>query len=275
MTVEDIFIRSSNMGAARIAEAAGVARQQRFLDSLGLFEKLETEAGTTRKPVFPGVWLPANAVTIAYGHGIAVPPILFAAAMAAIVNGGVRIKPTFLLAEGAADEMAERVIRPETSALMRELMRLTVERGTGRRAATAGFDIGGKTGTALKVKEGRYTHDVVNSFVAVLPAADPKYLVLVTLDEPKSGAQGNMNEAAYNAVPAAGAIIKRIGPMLDIVPAPRFDELAATSYEQADSNRLQRAVVRKSPYETIGSDQGYSAYRQRERASSLGYSWPH
>jgi cell division protein FtsI (penicillin-binding protein 3) len=270
MTVEDIFVHSSNMGAARIAEAAGVARQQRFLESLGLFEKLETEAGTTRKPVFPSTWRPANAITIAYGHGIAVPPILFTAAMAAIVNGGMRIKPTFLLAEGGADEMAERVIRPETSALMCELMRLTVQRGTGRRAAVPGLDIGGKTGTALKVKDGRYTHDVVNSFVAVVPAADPKYLILVTLDEPKPG-EGNMNEAAYNAVPAAGAIIKRIGPMLDIVPARRFDEIAATSYEQAVPNRPQRAVIRKSPYETSGFDQGYSAYRQREPASGPGY----
>jgi cell division protein FtsI (penicillin-binding protein 3) len=273
MTVEDIFIHSSNMGAARIAEAAGVARQQRFLESLGLFEKLETEAGPTRKPVFPTVWRPANAVTIAYGHGIAVPPIVFAAAMATIVNGGVRIKPTFLLAESQADETAERVIRPETSALMRELMRLTVQRGTGRRAAVAGFDIGGKTGTALKVKDGRYTHDVVNSFVAVLPASDPKYLVLVTLDEPKAGARGNMNEAAYNAVPAAGAIIKRIGPMLGIVPGPRFDEIAATSYEQTGPYSPQNAVIRKSPYETSGFDQGYPAYRQREPASNPGDSW--
>jgi cell division protein FtsI (penicillin-binding protein 3) len=259
------------MGAARIAEAAGIARQRRFLESLGLFEKLDTEAGTTRKPVFPSVWRPANAMTIAYGHGIAVPPILFTAAMAAIVNGGVRIKPTFLLAESGTDEMAEKVIRPETSALMRELMRLTVQRGTGRRAAVHGFDIGGKTGTALKVKEGRYTHDVVNSFVAVLPALAPKYLILVTLDEPKPG-EGNANEAAYNAVPAAGAIIKRIGPMLDIVPAPRFDEMTATSYEQAGPNSPQRAVIWKSPYETSGFNQGYSAYRQREPAPGPRYS---
>jgi cell division protein FtsI (penicillin-binding protein 3) len=271
VTVEDIFVHSSNMGAARIAEAAGIARQRHFLESLGLFEKLDTEAGTTRKPVFPGVWRSTNAMTIAYGHGIAVPPILFTAAMAAIVNGGRHVKPTFLLAESGADEMTERVIRPETSALMCELMRLTVQRGTGRRAAVAGFDIGGKTGTALKVKDGRYTHDVVNSFIAVLPAAEPKYLILVTLDEPKPG-EGNMNEAAYNAVPAAGAIIKRIGAMLDIVPAPRFDEMAATSYEQAGRNNPQRAVIRKSPYETSGFSQGYSAYRQREPARGLGYS---
>jgi cell division protein FtsI (penicillin-binding protein 3) len=273
MTVEDIFIHSSNMGSARIAEAAGIARQRRFLESLGLFDKLETEAGPTRKPVFPAVWRPANAVTIAYGHGIAVPPILFATAMASIVNGGVRIKPTFLLAEGPPDGMAGRVIRPETSAMMRELMRLTVQRGTGRRAAAAGFDIGGKTGTALKVKDGRYTHDVVNSFVAVLPASDPKYLILVTLDEPKQGAQHKMSEAAYNAVPVAGAIIKRIGPMLGVMPAPRFDEIAATSYEQADPNSLQPAVLRISPHETSGFDQGHSAYRQRDPASSPGNSW--
>ena len=102
---------------------------------------------------------------------------------------------------------------------MRDLMRLVVERGTGRRAAVAGIDIGGKTGTALKVKDGRYTHDVINSFVAAVPIANPKYLILVTIDGPKPEAPGKLNEAAYNAAPTAGAIIKRIAPMLDILPA--------------------------------------------------------
>ena len=103
MTVEDIFVHSINTGAARIAEAAGVERQQRFLESLGLFDKLETKAGTAPKPVFPSVWRPSNAMTIAYGHGIAVPPIIFAQAMATVMNGGERIKPTFLLADGMGD----------------------------------------------------------------------------------------------------------------------------------------------------------------------------
>ena len=270
MTVEDIFVHSINTGAARIAEAAGVERQQRFLELLGLFDKLETEAGTAPKPVFPSVWRPANAMTIAYGHGIAVPPIIFASAMATIVNGGERIKPTFLLADGAVDEEAVRPIKPETSAQMRDLMRLVVQRGTGHRAAVAGVDIGGKTGTALKVKDGHYTHDVVNSFVAALPASDPQYLILVTLDEPKPETPGKLSEAAYNAAPTAGAIIKRIAPMLDVLPSPRFDETAATPYEQAGSRGPQRAVLRKSPYETSGFDPGYPAYRQGEPAPSPG-----
>ncbi|MGO9172582.1 MAG: peptidoglycan D,D-transpeptidase FtsI family protein [Rhodomicrobium sp.] len=270
MSVEDIYVHSSNTGAARIAAAAGVARQQRFLESLGLFEKLETEAGTTPKPVFPAAWRPANAATIAYGHGIAVPPIVFASAMASIVNGGKRIKPTFLLSEGSADDAPERAIQPETSALMRELMRLVVQRGTGHRAAAAGLDIGGKTGTALKVKDGHYTHDVVNSFVAVLPVTDPKYLILVTLDEPKAET-ADKNEAGYNAAPTAGAIAQRIAPMLDVLPTPRFDETAATPYERGGGNSPQRAVLRKSPYETSGPDPRYSGYSQRESVPNSGY----
>lgn len=271
MTVEDIFVHSINTGAARIAEAAGIERQKHFLESLGLFDKLETEAGTAPKPVFPAVWRPANAMTIAYGHGIAVPPIIFASAIATVINGGERIKPTFLLSDRGADEKAERPIKPETSALMRDLMRMVVLHGTGHRAAVAGLDIGGKTGTALKVKDRHYTHDVVNSFVAVVPVSDPKYLVLVTLDEPKPETPGKLSEAAYNAAPTAGALIKRIAPMLDILPAPRFDETAATPYEQAGSNPPQRAVLRKSPYETSGFDPGYPAYREREPAPYPGY----
>ena len=172
MSVEEIYIHSINTGAARIAAAAGVARQQRFLESLGLFDKLETEAGTAPRTVLNGDWEPTKATTIAYGHGIAVAPILFSSAMAAIVNGGQRIKPTYMLAESGAGEAAGRVIQPETSALMRDLMRLAVQRGTGHRAAVAGLDIGGKTGTAQKVKDGQYTHDVVNSFVAAVPVSD-------------------------------------------------------------------------------------------------------
>jgi cell division protein FtsI (penicillin-binding protein 3) len=275
MTVEDIFVHSVNTGAARIAGAAGIERQQRFLESLGLFDKLETEAGTTPKPVFPATWRPSNAMTIAYGHGIAVPPITFAQAMATIVNGGERVKPVFLLADGADAGKAERPVKPETSAQMRELMRLVVQHGTGRRAAAGGLDIGGKTGTAIKVKGGHYTHDVVNSFVAALPISDPRYLVLVTLDEPKPEKPGKANDAAYNAAPTAGAIIKRIAPMLDILPAPRFDETAATPYEQAGSRTPKRAVLRKSPNEISGSDPGYPAYRKREPALNPGNYWPY
>jgi cell division protein FtsI (penicillin-binding protein 3) len=274
MSVEDIFIHSSNTGAARIAMAAGMVRQQAFLKSLGLFEKIETEAGTSPVPVFPKVWRPTNAITIAYGHGIAVPPLLFAGSMASLVNGGERIKPTFLLSEKGSDEGGRRVILAQTSVVMRDLMRLVVERGTGRRAAVPGIDVGGKTGTALKVKEGRYTHDVINSFVAAFPIDAPKYMVMVTIDEPKPEEPGKINEASQNAAPTAGAIIKRIAPMLDILPTPRFDEAAATSYEQAAPRERQR-FYRRNPYEISGFNQGYSAYGQYQYSPGYQHYWPY
>ena len=274
MSVEDIFIHSSNTGAARIAMAAGMSRQQAFLKSLGLFEKIETEAGTSPVPVFPKVWRPTNAITIAYGHGIAVPPLLFAGAMASLVNGGERIKPTFLLSEKGSDETGQRLILAQTSAVMRDLMRLVVERGTGRRAAVPGIAVGGKTGTALKVKDGHYTHDVINSFVAAFPIDAPKYMVMVTIDEPKPEEPGKINEASQNAAPTAGAIIKRIAPMLDILPTPRFDEAAATSYEQAAPRERQR-FYRRNPYEISGFNQGYSAYGQYQYSPGYQYYWPY
>ena len=272
MSVEDIFIHSSNTGAARIAMAAGMARQQAFLKSLGLLDKIETEAGTSPVPVFPKVWRPTNAITIAYGHGIAVPPLLFAGAMASLVNGGERIKPTFLLSEKGSNETGQRLILAQTSAVMRALMRLVVERGTGRRAAVPGILIGGKTGTALKVKDGHYTHDVINSFVAAFPIDAPKYVVMVTIDEPKPEEPGKINEASQNAAPTAGAIIKRIAPMLDILPTPRFDEAAATSYEQAAPRERQR-FYRRNPYEISGFNQGYSAYGQYQYSPGYQYYW--
>jgi cell division protein FtsI (penicillin-binding protein 3) len=272
MTVEDIFIHSSNTGAARIAMAAGPARQQAFLKALGLFEKIETEAGTSPNPRLPKAWKPDSAATVSYGHGIAVPPLAFASAMASLVNGGERIKPTFLLASKGADDAGERVIKPETSAIMRDLMRLVVERGTGRRAASPFIAVGGKTGTAWKVKDGHYTHDVMNSFVAAFPIEAPKYLVMVTLDEPQPEPGAPSFEASQNAAPTAGAIIKRIAPMLDILPTTRFDDGRRSPYEQTAPKEAHRAVARKTPYETGGLDQGYSAFSQPRPDPGYRYS---
>ncbi|MFZ1109151.1 MAG: penicillin-binding protein 2 [Rhodomicrobium sp.] len=272
MTVEDIFVHSSNPGAARIAMAAGVGRQQAFLKALGLCEKIETEAGTSPNPRLPKVWKPESAATVAYGHGIAVPPLAFASAMATLVNGGERIAPTFLLANKGADEAGERAIKPETSATMRDLMRLVVERGTGRRAASPRIAVGGKTGTAQKVKDRQYTHDVINSFVAAFPIESPKYLVMVTIDEPQPEPGAPSFEASQNAAPTAGAIVKRIAPMLDILPTPRFDEAPARPYEQTAPREAQRAVPRKTPYEIGGLDQGYSAFSEPRLDPGYRYS---
>lgn len=229
LSVEDILVRSSNTGTARIALMAGSSRQREFLASLGLLDPLLTEAGPSKEPSEPKRWRPANTMTISYGHGIAVSPLAFASAAATIVNGGTRVTPTFLPATRPVAR-GKRVISKETSVIMRDLFRLTVQRGTGKRAAVPGIRIGGKTGTAMKVKDGRYTHDVLTTFVAAFPIDNPRYIVTVSLDEPKPTKEIPRTEAGHNAAPAAGEIIKRIAPMLSVTPLTQFDERGATSY---------------------------------------------
>ena len=231
ITVEDVFVRSSNTGAARIALQVGAAGQKAFLDKMGLLAPTVTEIGATARPLTPDPWRSINTMTAAYGHGISVPPFAFAVASAALVNGGFKIEPTFLprsRAEGRA--RAHKVLSPETSAAMRKMFWLNVEKGTGRRAKVEGYRVGGKTGTAWKPGVGGYSHDVITSFIAAFPMDDPQYLVLVVMDEPQAAEQGQKTEAGYNAAPTAGAIIRRIGPMLGIAPARTFDEMVQASY---------------------------------------------
>ncbi len=232
MTVEDIFAHSSNTGAARLALMVGGERQRLFLKKFGLFNRVETEAGLSAQGIVPPVWRQSTAITAAYGHGITVSPLLFASAAATLVNGGRTIKPTFVLSSGGKSDLGEQVITAETSAAIRRLMQITVQRGTGRRASVTGVSIGGKTGTAWKAKEGFYTRDVINTFVAAFPIEQPRYLLMVTLDEPKAEPGNPSNEASQNAAPVAGAIIARVATMLDILPTARFDEASASFYEQ-------------------------------------------
>jgi cell division protein FtsI (penicillin-binding protein 3) len=231
VTVEDVFTRSSNTGAARIALAVGAEGQKAFLEKMGLLQPIVTELGPTARPLSPEKWRTVNTMTAAYGHGISVPPFAFAVASAALINGGYKVEPTFLprsRAEGRA--RAQKVLSPDTSAAMRRMFWLNVEKGTGKRAKVDGYRVGGKTGTAWKPGVGGYSRDVITSFIGAFPMEDPQYLVLVVIDEPQAAEQGQKTEAGYNAAPTAGNIIRRIGPMLGIAPARGFDEMVQASY---------------------------------------------
>lgn len=231
MTVEEVFIHSSNTGAARLALMAGGETQRAFFAKLGLTAPLSTELGPTARPLFPETWREINTMTAAYGHGVSVPPFAFAAACAALVNGGYRLKPTFLPRKPGESGLGERVISKETSAAMRRLFWQTVEHGTGRQAKVPGLRVGGKTGTAWKPVKGGYSEEqVINSFVAAFPMDDPQYLVLIVIDEPKPEKPGGRNEAGHNAAPTGGAVIRRIAPMLGIAPVRTFDETPQPSY---------------------------------------------
>ncbi|HEX4078430.1 MAG TPA: penicillin-binding protein 2 [Rhizomicrobium sp.] len=214
LTARDIFALSSNPGAAQIALRSGPARQRAFLARLGLLNRVQTELPEVAAPLVPRNWGQVETATIGFGHGISVSPLSFVTAAAEIVNGGRRIEPTFLKQDG--DARREQVIKPETSATMRELLRYVVTNGTGKNADVPGYDVGGKTGSAEKVGGRRYVaHKLLTSFCAVFPIDNPRYLVFVMLDEPHgTKATHELVLAAWNAAPLAKQVIARIAPML-------------------------------------------------------------
>ncbi|WP_349369259.1 penicillin-binding protein 2 [Salinarimonas sp.] len=224
LTVPEVFIHSSNVGTARMALALGPQHQQDFLRELGLLGRLRTELAESAAPILPPRWGEINTATISFGHGIAVQPLAASMATAAMVNGGYLIPPTFLArSEDEAQALADQVISRETSEALRYVMRLNAEEGSARSAAIAGFFVGGKTGTAEKVVDGRYARDKrLNTFFAVAPADDPRYLFLTVLDEPKALPETHgFATSGWNAAPTTGKIIERVAPMLDI--PPRFE----------------------------------------------------
>ena len=220
LTVPEVFIYSSNVGAARMALKVGGERQKAYLERFGFTRKVKTDLPEVALPIVPKKWSELTTMTVAFGHGMAVTPLQVAVADAALVNGGTLIPPTFLVrdAETAAG-LGEQVVSRETSDALRYLLRLNVEKGSGKRAAVPGYRVGGKTGTAEKVENGRYSAQKrLNSFLAAFPMDDPQYVVLVVLDEPKAEKQGGGTTAAANAAPTVAAVIRRAAALLGVEP---------------------------------------------------------
>jgi cell division protein FtsI (penicillin-binding protein 3) len=227
LSVPEVFIYSSNIGAAKMAMQMGVDRHRAFLKKLGLLDRVSTEIGETAAPIIPAHWQKLNTMTIAFGHGLSVTPFQLAAATLPLVNGGFLVQPTFL-PRSREDGMANatRVLKPETSVAMLKLMRLNVLKGTGKRANAEGYRVGGKTGTADKVVGHHYSNSaVLTSFLCTFPTDAPEYLVLVMLDEPQRVAATHFQATAgMNAAPTAGKIIERIGPILGVAPRREDDQ---------------------------------------------------
>jgi cell division protein FtsI (penicillin-binding protein 3) len=235
LTVPEIFTYSSNIGTARMAVSLGVEHHKSFLRRMGQLERLRTELPESAEPIVPRRWAELNTVTIAFGHGIAVAPLQAVSAIGALMNGGRLIPPTFLKrSEQEAAALGKQVVKPETSEKMRYLMRLNVEKGTASRAEVKGYYVGGKTGTSEKVIGGHYSKTkLLTSFTAVLPADQPRYLLLVMIDEPKPTPETHgFATSGWNAVPVGGAIISRIAPLLGLQPRfelPTSDKLILAS----------------------------------------------
>jgi cell division protein FtsI (penicillin-binding protein 3) len=221
LSVPEVFIYSSNIGTAKIALEVGVEGHKAFLKKVGQLDRLRTELPESAMPIVPRNWGELNTVTISFGHGLSVSPLQTLMATAAMVNGGYLIPPTFLKRNKEdAMALAKRVIKTDTSDQMRYLMRLNAEKGSAKKADIPGFRVGGKTGTANKVVNGRYSDDkVMTAFTAVFPMDAPRYALLVMLDEPKATPQTHgFHTSGWNAAPVTGKIVARIAPLLGIEP---------------------------------------------------------
>ncbi len=225
LTVPEVFTHSSNIGAARMALMVGVEGHQAFLKKMGQLDRLRTELPESAEPLVPKHWSELNTVTIAFGQGLNVAPIQALMAVAALVNGGNLMTPTFLRrSEAEAAAVGHRVVSPQTSESMRYLMRANATHGSAGLANIPGYYVGGKTGTADKIVHGHYSQDkVLTTFMAITPADKPKYLYLVMYDEPQGLPEdGGYHTAAHNAGRVAGRLIERVEPLEGVPPASQF-----------------------------------------------------
>jgi cell division protein FtsI (penicillin-binding protein 3) len=228
LSVPEIFVYSSNIGAVKMALDVGTANQKAYLARLGLLRAAAIELPEVGGPIVPSPWNKIHTMTIAFGHGIAVSPVQLVSAVAAIVNGGI-IRPATLIRPGAGErDPGVRVISARTSERMRRLLRQVVAQGTGRKAAVKGYMVGGKAGTSEKAGVRGYRRKaLLSSFVGVFPMDDPRYVVFALLDEPR-GTTGTHGYATggWVAAPIVGGTIARAAPLLGVAPvdetAPRI-----------------------------------------------------
>ncbi|MFV1497136.1 penicillin-binding protein 2 [Phaeobacter sp. JH20_02] len=230
LSVADIIVNSSNRGTGRLALQIGAQRQQDFLRAMGMFDPtpIEIAEAAGGKPLKPSKWGELSTVTISYGHGLSTSPMHLAAGYAAIANGGQYVSPTILRQKGP--QLGHRVMSAEAARQARAMLRKVVTSGTASFGEVPGYQVGGKTGTADKPKPrgGYYESKVIATFAAMFPAHDPKYVLVVTLDEPSVIAHGEERRTAgWTAVPVAGEMIGRIAPLLGLRPQVEPDEMAA------------------------------------------------
>lgn len=228
MTVPEIFIHSSNIGTARIAERTGNDNLRGFYEKLGFFQAPRIELPEIGAPLVPRPWRDITTLTASYGHGISVSPLQVMLATAAIVNDGQRPTATLIRrknGKSGADGGEPAILSPQTSAKMRQLMELTVESrdGTGGKARLEGYHIGGKTGTAEKVSVGGYNKNaLLSSFLAAFPIEKPRYVVLVIVDEPKGTKETfGYATAGWTAAPAVRRIVEQMAPLYGMTPDGR------------------------------------------------------
>ncbi len=223
LTVEDILIRSSNIGTLLIARKVGEEKFKKFIKDTELLNSPDLEIEELGKPINFN-WNKCKLETVSYGHGITTTPLQATTVYAALVNGGIKIKPSLVKIKN--DKKSNRIISKQTSDKINKILRKVVidKEGTASLADVDGYYVAGKTGTSQNYQN---KNKNLNSFISVFPSHKPKYALLVMLENPQVAKdliydyrgmkiKGTRNEAGWNSVYVAGKIIKKIGPILAI-----------------------------------------------------------
>lgn len=225
LNIPETLIYSSNIATARIADELGPDRMQAIFKKLGFNTKPDIELIEKGRPLWPHYWARTTTMTTAYGHGIAVTPLHLASAYAALVNGGTWRPATLLKVKPGHAAQGRRVISEATSARLRQMLRLIVLQGTGKKGEAPGYRVGGKTGTAEVAERGGYAKNAnVSTFAAAFPMDAPRYVVVVMMDSPKRVKENSFQTtAAYTAAPVVSRVISRTGSMLGVIPSNHRD----------------------------------------------------
>ena len=228
LTAEQILIRSGNIGSVRIGQKVGEEKFQLFLSKIGVLDKIDFDIEEVGKPIEFN-WGKCPLATASFGHGITTTLLQLAKAYSIIVNGGYNIHPKLIKNNDL--KKREKILNDDVSKKILPILRkiVTTKEGTASLANVKGYEIGGKTGTAQKSIAGNYSKKKINSFVSVFPTSEPKFVLALMLDEPKTNKDyiyhyrdgSNMkykgtpfNTAGWTAVEAVGQIIEKIGPIL-------------------------------------------------------------
>ncbi len=234
LTLPEVFIYSSNIGTGLMAQAIGNESLKNIYNDLGLLTPLSTEVKEIGRPMVPEPWGDVHTITASYGHGLATTPLQMTAAISTVLNGGISVKPRFTKMDQdirAATEintkLQSRVLSEKTAHRMRQLLRLNVTVGTGKKADAPGYIVGGKTGTAEKMasRGGYDKKKLMSSFVGAFPMNDPEYVIYVVIDEPKGNkASWGYATGGWVAAPVVGNVIKSMVAVLGIPPFAKNDE---------------------------------------------------
>ena len=225
-SVAEIMQESSNVGTAQIADQLGAVRQKAFLKKIGFLDPPVVELKERGRTLSPRDWSRTDVMTVGFGHSIAITPLHLASGYAALMNGGIWRPATLLKVDrNHPPGQGRRVFSEETSYKMRSLLRLVVTKGTGSKADAPGYRVGGKTGTADKVAGGGYSKTrVVTNFAGVFPIDEPRYVIVVMLDEPQATSETfGFRYAGWNVAPVVSKTVSRIAPMLGVRPDKKRD----------------------------------------------------